>query len=244
MLLTLANCFISSTNLESLPSPASVGFLGSLVKNLPAMQEMQDTWVQSLGGGNSNPLHYSCWENPMDRGAWPTTVHGTAKSWTQLSTRAPAPRVGMERAAEAALRLLRTLMLGKIEGRRRRGWQRKRWMASPIQWTWTWEDSGRWGGTGQPGVLQSMGSRGGRHDLVTEQQQCWYYSFTVVVWKGKPLNQLKIPFGQNITNRSSVTSMKWISWTLTHWLVLHKMWAYIYCRAWRNKRLCVYILPL
>ena len=25
---------------------------------------------QSLGEGNGNPLHYSCLENPMDRGAW------------------------------------------------------------------------------------------------------------------------------------------------------------------------------
>ena len=35
--------------------------------------------------------------------------------------------------------LEKTLMLGKIEGRKRRGWQRMRgWMASPIQWLWTW----------------------------------------------------------------------------------------------------------
>ena len=30
--------------------------------------------------GNSNPLQYSCLENPMDRGAWGATVHGVAKS--------------------------------------------------------------------------------------------------------------------------------------------------------------------
>ena len=68
--------------------------------------------------------------------------------------------------------------------------------------------------------------------------------FTFMVWKGKPLNQLEIPFGQSITNCSSITSMKWILWILTHRLVLHKMWAYVYCRAWRNKRLCIYILSL
>jgi len=34
------------------------------------------------GGGNGNPLQYSCQENPMDRGAWWATVHGVAKSWT------------------------------------------------------------------------------------------------------------------------------------------------------------------
>ena len=37
------------------------------------------------GGGHGNPFQYSCLENPMDRGAWWTTVHGVAKSWTQMS---------------------------------------------------------------------------------------------------------------------------------------------------------------
>ena len=40
---------------------------------------------RSLGGGNGNPLQDSCLENPVDRGAWWATVHGIAKSWTQLS---------------------------------------------------------------------------------------------------------------------------------------------------------------
>ena len=35
----------------------------------------------SLGGGNGNPLQYSCLENPMDRGAWPT-VHAVVKNRT------------------------------------------------------------------------------------------------------------------------------------------------------------------
>ena len=39
---------------------------------------------RSTGGGNGNPLQYSCLENPRDRGAWQATVHGVAKSWTQL----------------------------------------------------------------------------------------------------------------------------------------------------------------
>ena len=50
-------------------------------------------WGSILGSGRSpgigkgNLLQYSCLESPMDRGAWWTTVHGVAKSWTQLSTR-------------------------------------------------------------------------------------------------------------------------------------------------------------
>ena len=43
------------------------------------------TIASCLGEGNGNPLQYSCLENPMDRGAWKATVHGVAKSWTQLS---------------------------------------------------------------------------------------------------------------------------------------------------------------
>ena len=37
---------------------------------------------RSLGGGDGNPLQYSCLKNPMDRGAWGTMVHGVAKSQT------------------------------------------------------------------------------------------------------------------------------------------------------------------
>ena len=61
--------------------------IAQLVKNPPAMQE---TWVWIPGSGrspgerNGNPLQYSCLENPMDRGAWWATVHGVAKSRTQL----------------------------------------------------------------------------------------------------------------------------------------------------------------
>ena len=38
---------------------------------------------RSPGGGNGNPLQYSCLENPMDRGAWGATVHGVIKCQTQ-----------------------------------------------------------------------------------------------------------------------------------------------------------------
>ena len=42
--------------------------------------------VQSLGWEDGNPFQYSCLEKPLDRGAWWATVHGVAKSWTQLTT--------------------------------------------------------------------------------------------------------------------------------------------------------------
>ena len=41
---------------------------------------------KSLGEGNGNPHQCSCLENPMDGGAWGATVHGVAKTQTQLSS--------------------------------------------------------------------------------------------------------------------------------------------------------------
>ena len=58
------------------------------VKNLPANTgDIRDVGLipgpgRSSGEENGNPLQYSCLENPMDRGAWQTTVHGAAKSQT------------------------------------------------------------------------------------------------------------------------------------------------------------------
>ena len=40
------------------------------------------------GGGNDNPLQYSCLGNSMGRGAWRAAVHGIAMSQTRLSTHA------------------------------------------------------------------------------------------------------------------------------------------------------------
>ena len=41
---------------------------------------MSPCWEDSPGGGHGNPLKHSCLENPMDRGAWCSKVHGFTKS--------------------------------------------------------------------------------------------------------------------------------------------------------------------
>ena len=46
---------------------------------------------RSPGEGNGNPLHYSCLENPMDRGAWQATVHGVSRVGRDLATKPPPP---------------------------------------------------------------------------------------------------------------------------------------------------------
>ena len=45
---------------------------------------------RSPGGGNGNPFQYSCLDNPMDRGAWQTTVHGVTRVGRDLVTKPPA----------------------------------------------------------------------------------------------------------------------------------------------------------
>ena len=68
----------------------------------------------------------------------------------------------------------KTLMLGKMEGRRRRGWQRIRWLdgiINSMDVMWVWANSVRWWRTGKPGVLQSVELQRVRHNLTIEQQQ-------------------------------------------------------------------------
>ena len=120
--------------------------------NLPAMQEIWSrvwTWVWSSPGlGRSPeeekgyPLRYSGLENCKD-----CTVHGVAKSWIQPSDfhfTNILKEISTEYSLEGLIlklklryfgHLLRRndalekiLMLGNIEGRRRRGWQRMRWL--------------------------------------------------------------------------------------------------------------------
>ena len=65
--------------------------------------------------------------------------------------------------------LEKTLILRRIEGRRRRGWQRMDgWMTSPTWCTWIWVNSGSWWWSGRPGVLQFMELERVGHDWVTE----------------------------------------------------------------------------
>ena len=65
-----------------------------MVKNLPvnAADARHMALISGLGRfpgvGNGNPLHYSCLENSMERGAWLATVYGITKSRTQLSMQA------------------------------------------------------------------------------------------------------------------------------------------------------------
>ena len=103
-------------------------------------------------------------------------VPWTARRSNQSIQKEISPRCSLERLKKLKLQYFghlmwrmdsfeKTLMLGKIEGRRRRGPQR---MASLTQWAWIWVDSGSWWWTGRPGVLQFMESQRVGHDWVIE----------------------------------------------------------------------------
>ena len=63
-----------------------------MVKNPPAnARDTEDAGSisrlgDSPGRGNVNPRQYSYLGSPRDRGVWRATVHGVAKSQTQLNT--------------------------------------------------------------------------------------------------------------------------------------------------------------
>ena len=146
-----------------------------LVLSIEHSDSMFFQFILHYGEGHGNPLHYSCLENPMDRGAWWATVHGVAKSRTRLkrlsthicicrlvcwrsllrvlwtakrSNQSILKEINPEYSLEGLMLKLKlqyfghlmrradslekTLMLGKIEGRRRRGQQRMRWLDGII----------------------------------------------------------------------------------------------------------------
>ena len=72
--------------------------------------------------------------------------------------------------------LEKTLMLGKTESRKRRGWQRTRWFdGNTDSMDVSLSKSGRWWRTGKPSMLQSMGLHRVRHDWATEQHCFLFY---------------------------------------------------------------------
>ena len=89
----------------------------------------------------------------------------------------------------------KTLMLGKIEGRMRRGWQRMRWLdgiTAPTQWTWVWVNFGSWWWTGRPDVPWCMGSQRVGHYWATElmrahHERSKWPAVHISIKKGSPL---------------------------------------------------------
>ena len=95
------------------------------------------------------------------------------------------------------------------------------WMASPMQWTWTWANFRRWWGIGRPGLLQSMGSQTVRHEWATEywqlQIQCNPIKLPMTVFTriGQKFLKFVEPF-----NQIAKESWEW-------WIKLEASWSLI-----------------
>ena len=118
-----------------------------LVKNSPANAgDVRDVGLisglgRSPGGGYGSPLQYSYLENPMDRGAWWTTVHRVTESWTvlkQLSIHACTLK------EETVVTENRSVVAGGLEAGAGRATKRFLWKSflgwwnCSISWYWWW----------------------------------------------------------------------------------------------------------
>ena len=86
------NKFLQFSYWKILFNKISEGFPGGSVVKTPPVNAGDAGDVGSVSGlrrspgeGNSNPLHYSCLKNSMNREAWQATVHWAAKGQTWLS---------------------------------------------------------------------------------------------------------------------------------------------------------------
>ena len=139
----------------------------------PVMYRCESSTIKKAEYGRIDAFELWCWRRLL-RVSW------TARRSNQSILKEISPEYSLEglmlKLQHFGHLMWRTdslekiLMLGKVEGRRRRGQQRTRWMASPTQRTWLWGSSRRQWRTGKPDMLQSLGLKRVRHNWATEQQ--------------------------------------------------------------------------
>ena len=164
------------TNLDSILKSRNITLSTKvhLVKAMvfPVVMYGCETWtVKKAKHQIIDAFDWWCWRRLL-RVPW-TARRSNQSILKEISTEYPLEglmlKLKLQYFGHLMVRIERTLMLGKIEGGKRRGWQRMRWLdAITDQWTWVWVNSGCWWWTGRPGVLQAMGLQRVRHDWVTE----------------------------------------------------------------------------
>ena len=134
-----------------------------------------ESWiVKKVEHWRTDPFELWCWRRLL-RVPW------TARRSNQSNLRETSPEYSLEglmlklklksfgHLMRRADSLEKPLMLGKIEGGRRRGRQRMRWLDGITDsMNMSLSNFGSWWWTGKPGMLQSMESQRVRHDRTTE----------------------------------------------------------------------------
>ena len=121
-------------------------------------------WIVVLEKTLESPLDYIEIKPVNPKGNQPWILIGRADAETEV------PTFSLPHVKNWLIE--KTLMLGNIKGKRRRGQQRMRWLDSftdsvDLNLSKLWEIAR----TGEPGVLHSKGSQRVKHHLATEQQQ-------------------------------------------------------------------------
>ena len=152
--------------------------LSSQSKGFPVVMYGYENWTKKkIEHRRTDAFQLWCSERLM---TVPWTARGSKQSiLNKISSERPLERLKLMLKLQyfghwirRADSLEKTLMLGKVEVRRRREWQRIRWLDSITDsMNVSWASTRRWWRTGKPGVLWSLGPHRIRHDWVTEQQQ-------------------------------------------------------------------------
>ena len=152
------------TNLDSILKsrdvtlPTKVCLVKAMV--FPVVMYRCKSWtIKKADCQRIDPFELWCWwtlESPLDcKEIQPVHPKGD-QSWIFIGrTDAEAEFQNFGHLMWRTDSLEKTLMLGKIEGSRRRGQQRMKWMASLTQWAWVWVGFKSWWWTKKPGVLYS-----------------------------------------------------------------------------------------
>ena len=121
-------------------------------------------------------------ENPFDcKDIKPVNPKGN-QSWI-FTGRTNAEALVLSHLMWRADSLEKTLMIWKTDGKRRREWQRMKWLESITDWIWA--NSGRLWRMREPGMWKSVELQRIRQDLANKQQQQIY------PWKYKDLHMEK-----------------------------------------------------